>query len=70
MARFLTTLSRRGVGSVVTEGDVNYGACLFIHGPHRSTVLTGSIRGDEIATLTMMLNQEKIAGAEERRSMR
>jgi RNA polymerase sigma-70 factor (ECF subfamily) len=70
VARFLTTLSRRGAGSVVTEVDVNYAACLFIHGPDRSMVVTGSTRGDQIATLTVMLNQEKIAGAEERRSMR
>jgi hypothetical protein len=54
----------------VTEGDVNYAACLFIHGPDRSIVLTGSARKGEIASLTMMLNQEKIAGAEDRRSIR
>jgi RNA polymerase sigma-70 factor (ECF subfamily) len=70
VARFLTNLSHRVVGSAVTEGDVNYGACLFIHATDRSIVLTGSVRGDEIASLTVMLNQDKIAGAEDRRSLR
>jgi len=70
VARFLTNLSHRVVGSTVTEGDVNYAACLFIHATDRSIVLTGSVRGDQIAALTMMLNQDKIAGAEDRLSMR
>jgi hypothetical protein len=33
-------------------------------------VLTGSVRGDKIASLTLMLNQEKVAGADDRQSMR
>jgi RNA polymerase sigma-70 factor, ECF subfamily len=70
VARFLTNLSHRADGSVVTEGDVNYAACLFIHGTERSMVLTGSVRGDQIASLTVMLNQDKIAGADDRRPMR
>ena len=70
VARFLTNLSHRVVGSSITEGEVNYGACLFIHATDRSIVLTGAVRGNEIASLTVMLNQDKIAGAEDRRSLR
>jgi len=70
VARFLTNLSHRVVDSTVTEGDVNYAACLFIHATGRSIVLTGSVRGGEIASLTMMLIQDKIAGAEDRLAMR
>ena len=70
VARFLTNLSRREPDAMALEGGVNHGACLFIHTKHGTMVVTGSARGDVIASLILMLNPDKVEGAEHPRAMR
>jgi RNA polymerase sigma-70 factor (ECF subfamily) len=69
VARFLVNVSRRDPEAVVALGRVNYGACLHIRTTAGPMIVTGTARGDEIATLTLLLNPEKIDGADAHRLM-
>jgi len=69
VSRFLVNLSRRDPESVVTRGDVNHGACLYIRSTAGSMIVTGALRHDQIASLTLLLNPVKIEGADTRRPM-
>jgi hypothetical protein len=68
--RFLVNLTRRNAGATVSEGTVNHAACLFIGVPGQTVILTGDVRGDGIASLTLLLNPDKVEGAGRPRRMR
>lgn len=69
VARFLTTLSRRAPGATVGEGVVNHSACLFITTPAGPLIVTGSAVGDQIVSLVIISNPDKVSGSEVPRQM-
>lgn len=65
VARFLTNLTRREPSAAAIVGTVNFGACLYVISTKGPLLVTGSVRGSMIAHVNLILNPDKLNGADE-----
>ena len=67
VVRFLTNLSRREPEASALVGSVNFGACLYIESTKGPLLLAGSVRGSTIAHINLVMNPDKLQGADQPR---
>jgi|GEM_PF-1834305 len=67
VVRFLTNLSRREPEASALVGSVNFGACLYTESTKGPLLLAGSVRGSTIAHINLVMNPDKLQGADQPR---